>query len=56
MQIMYMVGQFVNIYLIVDLDDQIKKIKKFDVNFIGKNSPDGCTLEFDLEYLDEAHE
>ena len=32
-----------------------KEIDKFCLNFIGKNSSDGCILEVDLEDLDKLH-
>ena len=33
-----------------------KEIDKFNGNFIGKNTSDGCILQVDLEYPDELHE
>ena len=33
-----------------------KEIDIFDVNSIGKSSPDGYILEVDLKYLNELHE
>ena len=34
----------------------LKNVDNFDVISINKESPIGCILEVDLEYLDELHE
>ena len=56
MQTIYTVGQWANIYHIVDLNGWIGKRLWFDANSIGENSFDGYILEVAVEYPDELHE
>ena len=52
-----MVGQWVNIFFIIDLVERLilVEIKPCDVNLIKENSLNGCILEKDLKYPDQLH-
>ena len=54
MKAIYMAGEWVNIFLIVNLS-WLKNDDKFEVNSIRENSSKGYILEVDFEYSDESH-
>ena len=53
--IIYMVGQWVNIFLMKGLKG-LKNVDRFDVMSINEKSIIGYLLEVDLEYPDKLHE